>query len=198
MFLISGWEFGKYDFDKLERRMEEELPEQKRRVLLLSLPNITKEINEKKKKALEENIKYVALLSAGVATLPVPGLSFAADLAIIAVELRRYYNAFDLDDPSLQLLSERSGKTVEELKSRMKSPLRHGINRETIVVLLHNSFLAISLQAVEYAVSFIPIIGSVAAGGISFYTVTTMLKRALNDIAKDAENMMMSLLEDEV
>ncbi|XP_073787645.1 interferon-inducible GTPase 5-like isoform X3 [Danio rerio] len=59
VFLISGWELGKYDLNLLQDRMEKELPQHKRRVLLLALPNITLEINEKKKKALEENIHSV-------------------------------------------------------------------------------------------------------------------------------------------
>uniref|UniRef100_A0A673HMH2 Immunity-related GTPase family, f1 n=1 Tax=Sinocyclocheilus rhinocerous TaxID=307959 RepID=A0A673HMH2_9TELE len=181
VFLISGWKLGKYDFNLLQERMEEELPRHKRRVLMLALPNITHEINEKKKKALEENIGKVAFLSACMATIPVPGLSFAVDLAIIAGELKKYYSAFDLDDQSLQLLSERSGKPVEELKSLMKSPLRHGINQDTILTLLKTSLLTMSLSVAEYVVSLIPIIGSVAAGGISYYTVSIMLKKALND-----------------
>ncbi|KAK9978583.1 hypothetical protein ABG768_020328 [Culter alburnus] len=198
VFLISRSEFGKYDFDKLHMRMEEELPKHKRRVLLLSLPNITKEINEKKKKALEENIKYVALLSACAAAVPVPGLSIAVDLSIIAVELKKYYSAFDLDDPSLQLISERSGKTVEELKSLMKSPLRHGINHPTIIAMLSNSVMAMVLHAAGYVLKYIPIIGSVAAGTTSFCTVTKMLKKALNDIVEDAEQMLTVLLKTEV
>uniref|UniRef100_A0A672KDL5 Interferon-inducible GTPase 5-like n=1 Tax=Sinocyclocheilus grahami TaxID=75366 RepID=A0A672KDL5_SINGR len=195
VFLISGWKLGKYDFNLLQERMEEELPQHKRRVLMLALPNITHEINEKKKKSLEENIGKVAFLSACMATIPVPGLSFAVDLAIIARELKKYYSAFDLDDQSLQLLSERSGKPVEELKSLMKSPLRHGINQDAILTLLKTSLLTMSLSVAEYVVSLIPIIGSVAAGGISYYTVSIMLRKALNDIAEDAGNMLMASLE---
>lgn len=47
-------------------------------------------------------------------------------------------------------------------------------------------------------VSFIPIIGSVVAGGMSFLTVSRMLKKALTDIADDARNVLMASLETEV
>ncbi|ROL45822.1 Interferon-inducible GTPase 5 [Anabarilius grahami] len=198
VFLISGWELGKYDLNQLQERMEKELPQHKRRVLMLALPNITLEINEKKKKALEENIGKVALLSACVAVIPLPGLSIAADIAIIADELRKYYSVFGLDDPSLQKLCERSGKTVEELKSLMKSPLHQGINTSSILTLLGAASLFISEDAVELLVSFIPIIGSLVAGGLSYLTVSGMLKRALNDIADDARNVLMASLETEV
>ncbi len=93
--------------------MEKELPQHKRRVLMLALPNITLEINEKKKKVLEENIVIVSLLSALAAGVPFPGISFAVDAALIAAELRKYYNVFGLDDPSLQKLCRTSGKTIK-------------------------------------------------------------------------------------
>ncbi len=178
--------------------MEKELPQHKRRVLMLALPNITLEINEKKKKALEENIRKVAFLSACVAAIPLPGLSITADIAIIADELRKYYRAFGLDDPSLQKLCERSGKTVAELKSLMKSPLHQGINPSSILTLLGAASLLISEDAVELLVSFIPIVGTLVAGGLSYLTVSRMLKRALNDIAEDARNVLMASLETEV
>ncbi|RXN28536.1 interferon-inducible GTPase 5-like protein [Labeo rohita] len=85
VFLTSGWELEKYDLNALQERMEKELPQHKRRVLMLALPNITLEINEKKKKALEENIEKVAFLSACLAAVPIPGLSIYVNLAIIAV-----------------------------------------------------------------------------------------------------------------
>ncbi|CAM4636840.1 unnamed protein product [Leuciscus chuanchicus] len=166
----------KKSFDKkktlytIRKDCENELPQHKRRVLMLALPNITLEINEKKKKSLEENIGKVAFLSACIAVIPLPGLSITADIAIIADELRKYYSVFGLDDPSLQKLCERSGKTVEELKK----------------------------DAIELLVSFIPIIGSLVAGGLSYLTVSRMLKRALNDIADDARNVLMASLETEV
>lgn len=195
IFLIARFDLDKYDFNLLEEKIEEELPQHKRRVLLLTLPNITQEINEKKKEALEQNIGKVAFLSACVAAVPIPGLSFAVDITILTVELKRYYSAFDLDDPTLEKLSEKSGKPVEELKNLMKSPFRNGINQETIMILLQRSFLTVSLSAVEYAVSFIPIIGSVVAGGLSYITVSYMLKTALNEIAEDAKNVLLASVQ---
>ncbi|XP_048058426.1 interferon-inducible GTPase 5-like isoform X2 [Megalobrama amblycephala] len=198
VFLISGWELCKYDLNQLQERMEKELPQHKRRVLMLALPNITHEINEKKKKVFEDNIAKVAFLSACVATVPLPGLSFAVDLAIVKQQTEMYYSAFGLDDASLQMLCERSGKSIEELKSLMKSPLRFGINPASILALLGAASLAVAEDVVEYVLSVIPIIGSVVAGGMSYMTVSIMLKRALNDIAEDARNLLMASLETEV
>ncbi|XP_016355565.1 interferon-inducible GTPase 5-like [Sinocyclocheilus anshuiensis] len=197
VFLISSFELGKYDLNLLQERMEQELPQHKRRVLMLALPNITLEINETKKKALEENIGKVALLSALVATVPIPGLSVAVDTALIAKELRKYYSAFGLDDPSLQKLCRTSGRTIEELKRLMKSPFHQGITTSLILTLLSASSLLASKGGVKMLVSFIPIIGSLVAGGMSFLAVSSMLKKALNGIADDARNVLMASLETE-
>ncbi|XP_065144633.1 interferon-inducible GTPase 5-like [Paramisgurnus dabryanus] len=198
VFLISCFELGKYDFNLLEEMMEKELPQHKRHVLMLAIPNITLEINERKKKALEENIPRVALLSAGLATIPLPGLSVFADLAIVNNEVQRYYSAFGLDDPSLQMLCERSGKTIEELKNVMKSPLHLGINPTTIISLLGAASLYVSENAVEYVCSLVPILGTVVAGGMSYLTISKMLKKALDELAEDAKNVLMASLETEV
>ncbi|XP_073704208.1 interferon-inducible GTPase 5-like [Garra rufa] len=198
VFLISSFELGKYDFDLLQERMEQELPQHKRRVLMLALPNITLEINEKKKKVLQENILKVALLSALVATVPVPGLSVAVDLVIVTVEIEKYYSTFGLDDPSLQKLCESSGKTIEEFKSLMKSPLRGGINPASVLSLVGAASLVVAENTVEYFVSVIPLLGSLVAGGLSYMTVSTMLWRALNDIAEDAKNVLIASVQSEV
>ncbi|KTF71694.1 hypothetical protein cypCar_00046401 [Cyprinus carpio] len=198
VFLISSFELGKYDLNLLQDRMEQELPQHKRRVLMLALPNITLEINEKKKKVLQENIGKVALLSASVATVPLPGLSVAMDFAIVIKEIETYYSTFGLDDPSLQKLCERSGKTIEEFKSLMKSPMIGGINPASILSLAGAAFLLVAENTVEYAVSLIPLLGSVVAGGLSYITVSIMLKRALKDIAEDARIVLMASVQTEV
>lgn len=80
----------------------------------------------------------------------------------------------------------------------MKSPLHQGINTSSILNLLGAASLLISEDTVELLVSFIPIVGSLVAGGLSYLTVSRMLKRALNDIADDARNVLMASLETEV
>ncbi|XP_057211170.1 interferon-inducible GTPase 5-like [Triplophysa rosa] len=198
VFLISCFELGKYDFNLMQERMEKELPQHKRHVLMLAIPNITLEINERKKKALEENISRVALLSAGVATIPLPGLSVFVDLAIVNNEIEKYYSVFGLDDPSLQMLCERSGKTIEELKNVMKSPLHLGINPTALIGLLGAASLYVSENAVEYVCSLVPVLGTMVAGGMSYLTISKMLKKALNELAEDAKNVLIASLETEV
>ncbi|XP_051960593.1 interferon-inducible GTPase 5-like isoform X2 [Xyrauchen texanus] len=192
VFLISSYHLNNYDFNSLHERMETELPQHKRHVLMLTVLNITMEIIERKKKALEKNISRVALLSAGAAAVPVPGLSVAVDIGLLVNETQKYKTAFGLDDESLQKISERSGKSVEFLTSVMKSVVCEGITAGSIILLLKQSSLYAAEEAVEEVLNFIPIIGSAVAAGLSFVAVSYMLKKILNEIAEDAKNVLLA------
>lgn len=179
--------------------MERELPQHKKDVLMLALPNITQEINEKKKKALQSNIWKLALLSASVAAVPIPvvnaAASISADVAILVSELKKYYNAFSLDPDSLKKLSERSGKSVEDLRSKLKSPLNQEITKDLVIKLLTNSSIFVLGSAAEYWLGLIPVVGSLTAGPLSFATVYFILQRCLNELAEDAHSVLMVALQ---
>ncbi|XP_051960617.1 interferon-inducible GTPase 5-like [Xyrauchen texanus] len=191
VFLISGRYLNNYDFNSLHERMETELPQHKRHVLMLTVPNITTEIIERKKKALEKNILRVALLSAGVAVLPFHDLSFFVDIALIVYEIQKYKTVFGLDDESLQRISERSGKSIKFLKSEMKSVVCEEITAGSIILLLRQSSLKVTESTVRRVLNCIPIIGS----GISFVSVSNTLKTFLNEIAEDAKNVLLASLK---
>ncbi|KAK2852516.1 hypothetical protein Q7C36_007717 [Tachysurus vachellii] len=202
IFLISCFELHLYDFSCLEETMERELPQHKRDVLILALPNITLEINEKKKKALQSSIWMFAVLSASVAAMPIPivnaAASFSADMTILVSALKKYYSAFSLDPDSLQRLSERSGKSVDELKAVIKSPLNQEITKDLVIKLLPNAILFAVGSVAEYFLGLIPVVGSLTAGPVSFATIYLILKRCLNDLAKDARNVLMAALQTEL
>ncbi|CAB1334029.1 unnamed protein product, partial [Coregonus sp. 'balchen'] len=119
-----------YDFPKLEETMEKELPDHKRRVLLLAIPNMSLKINQRKKAPLQANMWRSALVSGCVAAIPIPGLSFSVDITILVREIRMYYQAFGLDNESLQSLAGRTNVPVEELKAVLKSPLNKEISQD--------------------------------------------------------------------
>ncbi|XP_035262037.1 interferon-inducible GTPase 5-like [Anguilla anguilla] len=197
VFLMSSFDLQLYDFPQLEETMERELPKHKRRVLLLSLPNIILDINKRKKEALQANIWKMALLSASIAAVPIPGLSVAVDVSILVTELTSYCQAFGLDDESLQNLSEKTNVPLEELKAVLKSPLHKEISADVVIKLL-TKFAGAGLMLLEYWVSTIPIFGSMAAGGISYATTHSMLTACLNELADDAHNVLMRALQTEV
>ncbi|XP_048850616.1 interferon-inducible GTPase 5-like [Brienomyrus brachyistius] len=197
VFLISSFELRSYDFALLEETMEKELPEHKRHLLLLSLPNITQEINKKKAAVLQADIWKMALLSGTIAAIPIPGLSFLVDVAILVKEISRYFMAFGLEDDSLRELSNRTKVPFGELKSVLKSPLKDEISVDVVRKMLTKA-VGGGLMVTEYLVSNIPVFGSMVAGGISFGTTYYMLNSCLNELAKDSHNVLMRALQTSV
>ncbi|XP_069803645.1 interferon-inducible GTPase 5-like [Dendropsophus ebraccatus] len=195
VFLLSCLDLDKYDFHKMEDTLEKELPSHKRHIFLISLPNISLPVLEKKRKALRKNIWKWSTLSCAVAAVPIPGLSVACDVLILIKTMRNYRSAFGLDEQSLKKLADKSGKDVSELKSVLKSPLDiKEINKELVIKLLTKGAGG-ALMVIEYAFSNIPIVGSMAAGAISFGTTYWMLHGFLNETAEDAARVLKKALE---
>ncbi|KAJ8013331.1 hypothetical protein DPEC_G00052160 [Dallia pectoralis] len=174
--------------------MEKELPAQKRHALLLSIPNLSRKTCNRKKEALLSQVWKSALTSGFAATVPIPGLSFAADVKILTDEINKYYRAFGLDDKSLQNLADRMDVKVEELKGVIKSPLMSEVKYDLVVKMLTKA-TAGGLMIAEYYASTIPFIGSLAAGGLSFGTTYYMLKKCLNQLSEDAIRVLINTLK---
>ncbi|XP_060549862.1 interferon-inducible GTPase 5-like [Pantherophis guttatus] len=197
VFLLSNWEINKYDFMMLEETLEKELPSHKRHAFLLSLPNISLDILQKKKMALQKEIWKLATVSAGAAAVPIPGVGVACDVTILIKYLSKYRDSFGLDEESLARLAKKANKSVEEIKEVIKSPLAKEISRDLVLKLLTKAGGG-ALMVMEYFVSTIPIFGSVAAGGISFGTTFYMLKSCLDEVANDAQQVFLKAFESEV
>ncbi|KAF1388619.1 hypothetical protein PFLUV_G00092170 [Perca fluviatilis] len=132
VFLVASRDLRLYDFHLLKKTLEEELPAHKRYVLLLALPNVSCEII-KKKEALQARIKYLAGASALGAAVPIPGLSVAIDMIMIAYTISQYQATFGLDSESLQRLAQTVGMPLDELRAVMTSPLAgKEINKDLI------------------------------------------------------------------
>ncbi|KAM9114242.1 interferon-inducible GTPase 5-like isoform 2-T3 [Pangshura tecta] len=195
VFLLSSWERTEYDFELLQETLENELDDQKRHVFILAMPNISAKILEKKKAELQEHIWEVALLSCAIGALPVPGLSLLCDIAILVVHMKLYCLAFGLDDESLTRLAQQVDKPVAELKSAIKkSALASTITKEFVLTLLSRSLCG-ALMVVELFLDFVPGLGSLVGGGISFVTMRYLLQSFLDDAAEDAQNILTKALE---
>ncbi|XP_069803209.1 interferon-inducible GTPase 5-like [Dendropsophus ebraccatus] len=195
VFLLSCLDLDKYDFHEMQDTLEKELPSHKRHIFLMSLPNISLPVLEKKREALRKDIWKWSSLSCAVAAVPIPGLSVACDVGILIKTMRNYRSAFGLDEQSLKKLADKSGKDVSELKSVIKSPIViKEINKELVMTLLTRG-AAGALMIVEYIVSNIPVVGTVAGGGISFATTYWMLCGFLKEIADDAARVLQKALE---
>ncbi|XP_072282544.1 interferon-inducible GTPase 5-like isoform X2 [Pyxicephalus adspersus] len=198
VFLLSCLDLKKYDFNQMQETLEQELPSQKRHVFMLSLPNISLPILEKKREAFRKQIWKWATLSCGVAAIPIPGLSVACDVGILVAQMIKYRNAFGLDQNSLEKLANKFDKDVNELKSVIKSPIVvKEINKELVTTLLTRGATG-GLMFVEYLASNIPVAGTIVAGGISFATTYYMLYSFLKELANDAERVLKKALDSPV
>ncbi|XP_039368527.1 interferon-inducible GTPase 5-like [Mauremys reevesii] len=195
VFLLSSWKLTEYDFQLLQETLENELDDQKRHIFILAMPNISAKILEKKKAELQEHISKVALLSCAIGALPFPGLSLICDVGILVVHMERYCLAFGLDEESLTRLAQQVDKPVAELKSAIKkSPLASAITKKFILTVLSRSLCG-ALMVVELILNFVPVLGSLAGGGISFVTTYYMLQSFLDEAAEDAQNILTKALE---
>lgn len=186
VFLISSIELEKYDLEIFQNTLEEELPVQKRSALLQAWPVCSAESLEKKIRMFKGLIWAASLASAGVAVIPVPGVSAACDASMVILFLTRCYYAFGLDDRSLKRLSEKVNKPLLEhvAKSKFASAIR-----EKATARLQVSVSLATLATLEYVASLFPGVGSVAAAGISFGTTYYLLREGLNELVDIARKI---------
>ncbi|XP_069471627.1 interferon-inducible GTPase 5-like isoform X2 [Ambystoma mexicanum] len=190
VYLLSCFELNKYDFGLLEDTLEKELPSHKRHTFLLSLPNISINILEKKKELMKKQIWKVASMSCAIAAVPVPGLSIACDLILLKNCLSHYCKSFGVDEESVEKLARKVDMPVADLKSVIESPLPKEITNDLLIKLLAGSTVFGVASATEELMRFIPMFGSVVSGGISFGTTYYMLNKFLNDVAEDAQRLL--------
>ncbi|XP_018410112.1 PREDICTED: interferon-inducible GTPase 5-like [Nanorana parkeri] len=198
VFLLSCLDLDKYDFNLIQETLEKELPSNKRDIFLLALPNLSLSILEKKKQALQRHVWKVSILSCAAATVPLPGLSVVCDITILMTAMKKYVNAFGLTHDSLDKLARKCGKDVAELKSVVKTPLvQEEITVKAVANLIAKAVVSKlgKLMFVKYAISMIPMIGSLVAGGLSFTTTYAVLNKFLEDCAEDAVRVLQKVLE---
>nr|XP_028598208.1 interferon-inducible GTPase 5-like [Podarcis muralis] len=197
VFLLSSFEIDKFDFQVFEETLEQELPSHKRHAFLLSLPNVSSVIIDKKRQLLHQEVWKVALISSLVAAVPLPGLAFTCDVSILLRKLSTYRQDFGLDAASLTRLAERSGKPLEVLRAEVHSTLGRSINRDVVIGLLGKA-TGTGLVVANFFIHRIPIYGALASGGISFHTTYYMLSQCLEELANDSQRVLMKAFESEV
>ncbi|KAM6979724.1 interferon-inducible GTPase 5-like [Aplochiton taeniatus] len=189
VFLVSSYELEKYDFNKLVDALKEDLSEDMGSIFIQSLPVCSVEMIQTKKETFKKIMWLSCFSSAGVAMVPVPGLSVAADIGIMVYFLTSCYHAFGLNEKSVRLLSTKSNKTEGELREAMKSIFADGITKE-VVIRFAGSAAVGAAMTLEYFLSIIPVVGTVMAGGLSFTTTYILLNKGLNEMADAALRML--------
>ncbi|KAL8220091.1 UNVERIFIED_CONTAM: hypothetical protein K2H54_038461 [Gekko kuhli] len=120
VFLICRDDLNMYDFPLLQKTLENDLDDLKRYALIMTMPNLSREVLKKKKSAVEALILTASLASFGVGAIPVPGLSTACDIGILIGAMTDFCKVFGLDEDSLCRLASRVGKPVDVLRSAIK------------------------------------------------------------------------------
>uniref|UniRef100_A0A8C6UME8 IRG-type G domain-containing protein n=1 Tax=Neogobius melanostomus TaxID=47308 RepID=A0A8C6UME8_9GOBI len=190
VFLVSGLKLHLYDFEDLRKTLMEDLPEHQRDVLQVALPNTSLDAIEQKKKTFEKKIIWLSLTSAAAAAVPVPGVSEGVDLGIIIGFTAHYSVSLGLTPKLLHKLSDLSEVPLDNLKAEIKSPLAGvEITKDLVVKVLTRSAGLITSIVAEETASFVPVIGTVVAMGISGVTTYKVLKYILNTLADDVQRV---------
>ncbi|KAK9537926.1 hypothetical protein VZT92_005500 [Zoarces viviparus] len=186
VFLVSSVELHLYDFHLLGETLTKDLPAHKRHALLLVVPNVSLEIINQKKEALQSDIKWHAVLSAGVAAVPITVLSLVLDVAVLVSVVSEYQVSFGLDSSSLENLARSADVPLNDLKAAMKSPLAgNEISKDLIFKLLTSSVGDAALTKVEAFFIGIPILGIPAA----ITSTNKALNAFLTMLAEDAQRV---------
>ncbi|XP_060688331.1 uncharacterized protein LOC132820326 [Hemiscyllium ocellatum] len=189
VFLISNFDLNLYDYDRLNKALQESLPEIKQSVFILSLPNINLDIIKKKNEQLKKRVWMFAIVSGTLGLVPVPGLSFACDIAILIGALVHFRMYLGLDDASLERLANRVRKPVKNLKAVVKTPLVGGEITVDKVSRISLRLAVVSFSILETIIYFVPVLGSIFGAGSSFLMTYKLLSVGLEDLTECAHKV---------
>ncbi|XP_032882294.1 interferon-inducible GTPase 5-like [Amblyraja radiata] len=188
VFLYSSFDLNAYDFPELKKTVVFDLSETQKQLFLLSLPNTSEDSINEKREALRVSIEFMAAISAAIAVIPVPGLSLACDLVLIASNILAMRKILGLDDGSLRKLSKRVGKSKDELRRDTEHAWVFGeITREQVMLLLKRCPVAAALTVAELVLDFVPILGSGFGATTSYWVTRRMLTNSLEEMVETAK-----------
>ncbi|XP_030220104.1 interferon-inducible GTPase 5 [Gadus morhua] len=189
VFLVSSFHLHLYDFSTIQDTMEEELSSLKKYALTLAFPNINQSSISKKKEVFRSQIIYYVILSAAVAVVPIPGLSFCVDLVVLDGLFKSYLIGFGLDVVTLNKLSTISNIPLEDLMAECKCTLSGQEITATLVVKFLTSFERMGMTTAEEDYSMISILGDWIAARRSFVFLKEFLNSLLDGLFDDAINV---------
>ena len=178
IFLISNHHRDKWDFARLLQAILDALPTYQREAMVLSLGNsVTNDIFQNKVEVLRGRMLAVASLSAAVAVFPIPGLSIFVDIGLILNEFAFYRCQLGLPEKGTAQFEKLPFDTQEAVSK---------ICITTAAQLAVFLAFYVAESAVEEVVSFIPILGSLIAGSLSFTTTYLALRKCLESVKETA------------
>ncbi|KAM4652562.1 interferon-inducible GTPase 5-like [Discoglossus pictus] len=194
VFFLSPSHLPGLEFHRLLGSLEKHLSSPKSRAFLLSLPNLSTEVIQKKEGTLGQEVWKVALLSSLVASVPVPGIAIACDMSLLTARLDTYRQELGLDAGSLASLSHSSGVSVASLRLEVHSPAGKGVSRELVGKMLCSA-TGLGLEVAGVFLHRIPFLGHLASGGIAFHSSYVVLSRCLQGMSEDAQRVLKRALK---
>ena len=178
IFLISNYHPAKWEFDRLRKAILDVLPNCQRETLTLTLKSLSTEMLKRKVEVLKGRIWMVASASAAAATVPIPGLSTAVDVALIIKEITLYRCQLGLPKEGTEEFANLHVNTQNKIRN---------VNLLTTTAHVGAFLTAHAAEStVEEFARFIPLIGPVVAGGISFGATFCGLKYCLEKVEEAA------------
>ncbi|GCB82633.1 hypothetical protein scyTo_0021664, partial [Scyliorhinus torazame] len=184
VFLISSWDLDRFDFGKLQEVLEGDLPALKRRSFLLSLHKIASSVIEKKKEDMLGAIwKFAGASAAASIVVPIPGLSLASDIPMLVTMLSSYRKDLGLDNNSLGRVAKSIGKTMEELKTVVKSSFGLEVSANTVFQTL------VKTTFTEFTFTDI-----LKVGKLPYKVTYAVLETAVKEMAEDGKRILKKAL----
>jgi uncharacterized protein (DUF697 family) len=129
-----------------------------------------------------------ALLSAGAAVVPIPGLDLAVDIGVLADMLEEINQAFGLSPEQIDRLAPKRRLSVQKAITALgSSAVGRLITRQLILMIVKSA--ARSLMA-KSTVKYVPIAGQAVAAGISYAAIRYIGGRHIADCIHVARAVM--------
>lgn len=122
----------------------------------------------------------VAIASAATNMIPIPGVGAAVNISLIYGTIMHYYRTFGLNDvksENLNILNKKLREIIRRYQFKSVSDLARVLATKKIMLLM---------SGVDQISKYIPAIGTVIAGSISFAMTLGYLTKCVNDLEKAA------------
>ncbi|CAB4003800.1 interferon-inducible GTPase 5-like, partial [Paramuricea clavata] len=173
IFLIGNYDKEKWDFDCLVKTIGRALPIVQREGLILSLSDLTRGCLNRKAMFLKARAVAVATISARNGVIPIPRWGAVLDAKLIRDTIEEYHIRLGLHDITSDTFEEfnKYEKVLQIYKFQSDEELLLSLNSE-----------AHGLRKVQEVSKYIPILGTLIAGSISFVLMSRYLERCVDEL----------------
>ncbi|CAC5426168.1 unnamed protein product [Mytilus coruscus] len=196
IFIISNFNHEIGQFDDLMIAIFHSLPDLKKQAVILSIGPLTHNIIREKKEILYSRVFKIAVISAGVSVIPLPGLDVFVDHSIIAHEINFYMSEFGLDEESLRHICKKTKTKYDQITESLKHSTSLFTEKNTIRTLFMKF---VKSQAAEQAVGrfakYIPVIGSIFSCSVAYAACVQFLRREIDLLEEDAHTLIDVVIE---